>query len=94
MTLADGLLLFLMIWALVFMVALAIPFPTQGESGDVVPGTPSSAPARVNLARRARFTTAVAAVLFLCTWAVIELDLTHGPMTGDVTVPATEPSGG
>ena len=84
MTIANGLLLFIMIWVLVFMVALALPFPTQGESGKVVQGTPASAPSKVNLGRRARFTTAIAAVLFLCAWAVIELDLIHGPTMGNL----------
>lgn len=96
MSIADGLFLFIMIWFLVFIVALAIPFKTQGDSGDVVPGTPTSAPAKVNLGRRARFTTAVTIVIFLCAWAVIELDLIHGPTMGDVPVsaPVTDASGG
>lgn len=84
MTIANGILLFTMIWFLVFMVALAMPFRTQGEAGDVVPGTPASAPARVNLWRRARFTTVVAAVLFGCTWGVLELNLIHPPTLADV----------
>lgn len=88
MTIANGLLLFVMIWVLVFMVALALPFSTQGESGDIVPGTPASAPSKINLARRARFTTAISAVVFLCAWAVIELDLIHGPKMGDVPLPS------
>jgi predicted secreted protein len=96
MTIADGIFLFLMIWFLVFLVALAIPFRTQADAGDVVPGTPASAPSKVNLGRRARFTTAVTIVLFLCAWAVIELEVIHGPRMGDVPVPApaTDASGG
>ncbi|MBI1218917.1 MAG: DUF1467 family protein [Rhodobacteraceae bacterium] len=84
MSVANAILLFTMIWFLVFFVALAMPFRTQGEAGDVVPGTPSSAPSKVNLGRRARFTTAVAVVLFACAWAVIELGLIHGPSLEDV----------
>ena len=97
MTVPNAILMFTMIWFLVFFVALAMPFRTQGEAGDVVPGTPSSAPAKVNLGRRARFTTAVAVVLFACTWAVIELGLIHGPSLDDVPMgpaPTTAPSGG
>jgi predicted secreted protein len=97
MSVANAILLFTMIWFLVFFVALAMPFRTQGEAGDVVPGTPSSAPAKVNLGRRARFTTAVAVVLFGCAWAVIELGLIHGPSLEDVPMgPAasTSTSGG
>lgn len=90
MSIANGLLLFAMIWVLVFMVALAIPFRTQQESGEIVPGTPASAPSGINLARRARFTTAIAAVLFFCAWAVIELDLIHGPQLGDLPVSPAE----
>lgn len=94
MTIANGLFLFVMIWFLVFMVALAIPFRTQAESGEIVPGTPASAPSKVNLGRRARFTTAVAAVLFLCAWGVIELDLIHGPTLGNLPVTSGGASGG
>ncbi len=86
MTIANGLLLFVVIWFLVFMVALAMPFRTQGEAGEVVPGTPASAPDRVNLWRRARFTTVVAAVLFACVWAVLALDLIHAPTLSDVPI--------
>lgn len=97
MSAANAILLFSMIWFLVFFVALAMPFRTQGEAGEVVPGTPSSAPAKVNLKRRARFTTAVAVVLFGCVWAVMELGLIHGPSLDDVPMgPAatTDGSGG
>jgi predicted secreted protein len=97
MSVANAILLFSVIWFLVFFVALAMPFRTQGEAGDVVPGTPSSAPAKVNLGRRARFTTAVAAVLFVCVWAVLELGLIHGPSLEDVPMgpaPTSATSGG
>ncbi len=89
MTFANAALLFTMIWFLVFFVALAIPFRTQAEAGRIVPGTPASAPAGINLARRARFTTAIAAVLFACAWGVIELDLSHGSGLGDLPMSRT-----
>ncbi len=94
MTIANGLLLFVMIWFLVFMLALAMPFQTQGEKGEVVPGTPASAPAKVNLMRRARFTTALSLVFFLIAWGVIWSGLIKPPGLNDLPMPPSLQDGG
>ena len=85
MSLGTALVVFCMLWFLVFLVMLAIPFETQDSSGDVVPGTPKSAPARLNLARRIKLTTLIAAgLLAVVAWAVTsgavtwhDLDMFH-----------------
>lgn len=84
MSIGNGLLLFVMIWFLIFMLALMIPTRSQAESGEVVPGTPASAPSKVNLARRARFTTVLALVVFGLIWAVVRFDLIQAPTLNDV----------
>ncbi len=82
MGIANALFLFVMIWFLVFMVALAMPFQTQGEAGKVVPGTPASAPARINFRRRVRFTTVVALLLCVAIWGAIQAGLI--PLPGSI----------
>jgi len=63
--------LYAVIWFMVFFVVLPLRLQTQGEAGEVVPGTPSSAPANANIARRAKITSLVALVLWLGICAVI-----------------------
>ncbi len=67
MSITAGLVLFAMIWFMVFFVVLPLRVKTQGEQGDVVPGTPPSAPAQGSIGAKAKLTTAIAAVL----WALI-----------------------
>ena len=94
MSIGNGILLFVMIWFLIFMLALMIPTRSQAESGDVVPGTPASAPAKVNLARRARFTTVLALLVFGAIWAVVRFDLIHVPTLKDVPMAPPAKSAG
>lgn len=94
MSIGNGILLFVMIWFLIFMLALMIPTRSQAESGEVVPGTPASAPSKVNLARRARFTTVLALVVFGLIWAVVRFDLIQAPTLNDLPMaPAGEAAG-
>ncbi|MDE3122329.1 MAG: DUF1467 family protein [Paracoccaceae bacterium] len=91
MSIGNGILLLVMIWFLIFMLAMMIPTRSQAEQGEVVPGTPASAPSKVNLARRARFTTVLALVVFGLIWAVIRFDLIHAPTLNDL--PMAPPAG-
>lgn len=75
MTITAALVLFSVLWFMTFLVVLPIRLTTQGEAGEVVPGTHSSSPADPQLGRRALITTAVAAVL----WAAIASLLLWGP---------------
>lgn len=67
MSIVSGLVLFAVIWFMTFFVVLPLRLTTQGEAGDVVPGTHRSAPADPQLGRKARLTTWWALAL----WAVI-----------------------
>ena len=42
-------------------------FKSQDEAGEIVPGTPASAPADAQIVRKAKITTAIAVVL----WALV-----------------------
>ena len=70
MSIALALAIYLVIWWTVLFAVLPVGLRTQAEEGEVVPGTPESAPARPRLARVFLVTTVVSLVIFaLCWWA-------------------------
>lgn len=67
MSVFSGIVLFAVIWFLVLFIVLPLRLQTQGEAGEVVAGTHSSAPANPQMRKRALITTAVSIVI----WAII-----------------------
>ena len=67
MSITGAIVLFAVTWFMVFFIVLPIRFVSQGDAGDVVPGTPKGAPATHVVARKAKITTLIALVV----WAVI-----------------------
>ncbi len=63
----SGLVLFAVVWAMVFFVVLPLKMVSQGDAGEVVPGTHQSAPADAQIGRKAKITTIWAFGI----WAVI-----------------------
>ncbi|WP_420862839.1 DUF1467 family protein [Algirhabdus cladophorae] len=57
MGITSGIVLFAVIWFMTFLVVLPLRLKTQGEEGDVVPGTHVSAPSDPQLRRKVRTTT-------------------------------------
>ncbi|PRY25586.1 putative secreted protein [Aliiruegeria haliotis] len=78
MAITSALVLFAVIWFMVLFIVLPIRLTTQDDSGDVVPGTPRSAPTNPALKRKARIVTLVTLPLWGITCAII--------MTGTITV--------
>ncbi len=52
MSITSAIVLFAVIWFMVFLVVLPLRMITQGEAGEVVPGTHVSAPANPQLKRK------------------------------------------
>ncbi len=77
MAVASGIVLFLVIWFMTFFVLLPIRIETQGESGEVVPGTHPSSPQQHHLKKKAWITTGIAAVI----WAVVAYVIISGAVT-------------
>ena len=75
MTLATSIVLFASIWAIVFFMVLPFGMVSQAEDGDVVPGTPASAPANPVIVKKIVITTIIAAVAFASIWPVLHYDL-------------------
>jgi len=67
MGITSAIVLYAVIWFLTFLVVIPIRLETQGDVGEVVPGTHAGAPERHFLKQKAWITTAAAAVL----WAII-----------------------
>jgi len=65
MSIVSGIVLYAVIWFMTFLVALPIRVTTQGEAGEIVPGTHSGAPDQHHLKRKAVVTTIVAGGLWL-----------------------------
>lgn len=74
MSLALGIALYLMIWWMTLFAVLPIGVRTQGEAGDVVEGTPASAPIAPRLFRVVVINTIVATAAFAVVWAALEYD--------------------
>ena len=71
MSITAAVVLFLMLWFLCLFVALPIGIRTQEEEGEVVPGTPASAPVAPMLRKKFLWVTAVAAVLWGAVFYVV-----------------------
>ncbi|SFT97847.1 DUF1467 family protein [Sedimentitalea nanhaiensis] len=71
MAITSAIVLFAVIWFMTFLIALPIRVTTQGDAGDVVPGTHAGAPEVHNLKKKALITTAVAVVIWGITVTII-----------------------
>ncbi|MCX8508595.1 MAG: DUF1467 family protein, partial [Rhodobacteraceae bacterium] len=77
MNLTGGIVLFATLWFLTFFCVLPVRFKSQADMGEVVPGTPASAPADAMIAKKAKITTLIALVL----WAIIAWVVLSGQLT-------------
>ena len=75
MSLAFAIAIYFVVWWIVLFAVLPFGVRTQEEAGDVVAGTPPSAPAKFSLLRVVVINTIVAFVVFAFIWAAIEFDL-------------------
>ena len=71
MSLTFGLALYFIIWWTVLFAVLPFGVHTQGEAGEIVPGTPASAPVAPRMLRTFAITTIVAGAVFGVVYAVL-----------------------
>jgi predicted secreted protein len=71
MTITAALVLFAVTWFMVFFIVLPLRLTTQGDTGQVVPGTPPAAPAGFVVKRKAQITTLVSIVVWLVLSGII-----------------------
>ena len=72
MSITSAIVLFCVIWAIVFYMVNPLWQTSQSEDGEVVPGTPASAPVNPMLRKKAIITTVIATVLFVLAYSTIE----------------------
>ena len=66
---------FFVVWWIVLFAVLPFGVRTQAEAGDVLPGTPESAPAGFRLGRVLAINTVVAIVVFGLILLAVEFDV-------------------
>ena len=67
MTITAALVLFAVIWFMTLLVVLPIRIKTQGDLGEIVPGTHAGAPEVHHMKKKIWITTGISVVL----WAII-----------------------
>ena len=79
MTITAAFVLFAVTWFMVFFIVLPIRFQSQSEAGEVVAGTPKSAPAMEMVGKKAKITSLISVIV----WGVLYLIITSGYITID-----------
>lgn len=74
MAITSAIVLYAVIWFMTLFIVLPIRLQTQQDVGEVVPGTPSSAPVNPQLKKRALIVTGIAAVIWAILFTVIETE--------------------
>ncbi|MBD3677515.1 MAG: DUF1467 family protein [Rhodobacteraceae bacterium] len=77
MSITSAIVLFAVIWFMVMFIALPIGLRTQGDEGEIVPGTHAGSPANLNMKRKMRNVTFVSFGL----WIVIAGTIFSGVFT-------------
>lgn len=85
MSLSLSVALYFVIWFITLFAVLPFGVETQEEAGEVVPGTPESAPASPRIWRVVIVNTIVASIVFAIVWATLTfkwIDLTKMSVPG------------
>lgn len=67
----SAIVLFAVIWFLVLFVVLPLRLETQGDKGEIVPGTQAGAPADHVMWKKARLTTLIAFVVWVIAAGIV-----------------------
>lgn len=71
MSVTSAIVLYSIIWFMVLFVVLPLRLTTQGDRGEVVPGTHAGSPENPRMKLRVLVTTGVATVLWAVTFGII-----------------------
>ncbi len=73
----SALVLFAVVWFMILFIVLPLNLRTQGDDGEIVPGTHASAPSNPQLGRKARIVT----IWALFVWAILAGIIWSGAIT-------------
>jgi predicted secreted protein len=79
MGITSALVLYAVIWFMTFLIVIPIRIQTQGDRGEIVPGTHAGSPEVHNLKKKAWISTGLAFVL----WGIIAGIIISGWITVD-----------
>lgn len=79
MNLTGGIILYAVLWFLALFIIVPIGYRSQGDMGEVVPGTPEGAPAVNRLKKQSLWATLIAALI----WAPIAWVILSGRLNRD-----------
>ena len=85
MSIMSAIALYGIIWFLTMFLVLPVRMTTQGDVGEVVPGTPASAPSDVQMWRKVKIVTAIATAAFAVIVGVILSEVITYAMLENVT---------
>ena len=71
MSITSAIVLYAVIWFMVFLIVIPIRLQTQGDLGEVVPGTHAGSPEVHNLKKKAWITVWVSLVLWIIIAGII-----------------------
>ncbi|MDZ7708919.1 MAG: DUF1467 family protein [Roseovarius sp.] len=72
MGITSAIVLYVVIWFLTFFVVLPVRIQTQGDLGEIVPGTQAGSPEHHHLKKKALITTGIAAILWaICAYVIL-----------------------
>ncbi len=71
MSITAAIVAYASLWFLVFFCVLPVQFKSQAEAGVVEPGTPASAPADPQIARKAKITSGIAFAIFAVVYGIV-----------------------
>lgn len=102
MGVVSAIVLFAVIWFMVLFIILPLRLQTQGEAGEVVPGTHASAPSDPQLKRKALITTlwsigiwaVIAGTILSGVISVRDLDWFNRMATPEVSLPPADGTDG
>ena len=77
MTITSAIVLFAVIWFMTLYISLPIGMKSQGDVGEVEPGTPASAPSNFQLRRKLRNVT----LITLPVWAAVMAGVMYSGVT-------------
>lgn len=75
MSVVMSIALYFIIWWVMLFAVLPLGVRTQGDAGEIIQGTPASAPVAPKARRIIAMTTALATVVFGLVWLTIRLRL-------------------